>query len=424
MRRYGGLRVRLWWERAFWVIPTFGVLAGVLLASLTGRADVHVDALAEITPDSVRSILTAVGGGMVTFTGFVFSFVVLLLQFGSSQYSPRTVSYFLRARSTQDILAVFLCTATFSFLSLLTIHDGPRAKTPQLTVLVGVALLLASLLAFITLLHSVGARVRVDAVLARLGQAARVELGHRWRQREENSEGVEVGVPLDDDRPCTLVRHQGPTGQVVAVELRRLLRVARRGGGRIELLVRVGDAVSRGTPVMQVHGPVPTRGLESTVVVDVERSLRYDPLYALRLLVDVALRGLSPAVNDPTTAVRALDEIEDVLREAATLELGPRAVAAGSGVVVIRRPKWSDVVELALLEISIYGRGQPQVSRRLTAMLEDLEADVDEQRGQALRAVGARLDGLVRETVHPDLVDVALTADRQGLGGTRRETQG
>jgi len=423
MRRYGGLRVRLWWERAFWVIPTIGVLAGIGLAWLTGHGDVHLDALDDITADSVRSILTAVGGGMVTFTGFVFSFVVLLLQFGSSQYSPRTVSYFLRARTTQVILAIFLGTATFSFLSLLTIHDGPRAKTPQLTVLVGVALLLASLLAFITLLHSVGARVRVDAVLARLGHAARAELGHRWRKREENSEGVEIGVPHDDDRPCVLVRHRGPTGQVVAVELRRLLRAARRSGGRVELLVRVGDAVSRGTPVMQVHGPVPTRGLETTVVVDVERSLRYDPLYALRLLVDVALRGLSPAVNDPTTAVRSLDEIEDVLREAATLELGPRAVAAGSGVVVIRRPTWADVVDLALVEIVIYGRGQPQVSRRVTAMIDDLVDDVDDARADALHAVGERLDALVRATVHDDLVELSLTPDRQGLGGTREDDE-
>jgi len=422
MRRYGGLRVRLWWERAFWVIPTLGVLAGILLAWLTGHADVHVDALDDISADSVSSILTAVGGGMVTFTGFVFSFVVLLLQFGSSQYSPRTVSYFLRARTTQVILAVFLATATFSFLSLLTVHDGPRAKTPQMTVLVGVALLLASLLAFITLLHSVGARVRVDAVLSRLGKAARVELGNRWRHREENSEGVEVGVP-DDDEPGVLVRHRGSTGQVVAVELRRLLRAARRRGGRIEVLVRVGDSVSRGTPVLEVHGGVPTRGLESTVVVDVERSLRYDPLYALRLLVDVALRGLSPAVNDPTTAVRSLDEIEDVLREAATLELGPRAVAAGAGVVVIRRPTWADVVDLALVEIVIYGRGQPQVSRRVTAMIDDLIDDVDDSRAEALRAVGERLDALVRATVHDDLVELSLTPDRQGMGGTRQEDE-
>lgn len=143
------------------------------------------------------------------------------------------------------------------------------------------------------------------------------------------------------------------------------------------------------------------------------------PLYALRLVVDVALRALSPAVNDPTTAVRALDEVEDVLRTAARLRLGAIRVEGGHGAVVLPGATWADVVDLALTEVLHCGLGAPQVTRRLSALLGDLLADLPETTHPPLLRHQQRLTAEVtRAQPEQDLV-FWLTGDRQGIGGSR-----
>lgn len=430
MNRLGLARLELWWERAFWVIPLLGVGFGVWLNSVVSAFDDWVDTIAGATPSemstaSALSLLAAIGGGMITFTGFVFSFVVLLLQFGSSQYSPRTVSHFLRARSTQVILAIFLATVTFSFLSLLDVGSSGRDQfVPSLTILVALGLLLASLTAFIALLHSVGGRMRVDAVLSAVGRLARRQLQQRGKGLVGmGAHGVEGAISWPAEPVVVRSSH---VGQVIAVDLRTLRAVAKKHQLRIALRVQIGDAVTVGSPLMwvwpakeSVPGRWASSRMQGAVIVDQERSLRHDPYYSLRLLVDVGVRALSAAVNDPTTAVRALDEIEGVLRVAAQQQRGDQRIAAGTGEVIVRIPSWSDVVLLGLLEIMTFGIEQPQVTRRLTVLLDDLIADVPPDRREALEEMRAELIQRVEAAAgDSQAARVALHGDRQGLGGT------
>lgn len=282
-------------------------------------------------------------------------------------------------------------------------------------------LLFASLVAFIVLLHSVGSRVRVDAVLSALGGRAR----RLFARRLAAPAGVELQAQDSTPADAQLVR-SNRAGQTVAIDARAVLAIARRHHLLVALLIQVGDAVTVGTPVVRVSAetPVPPRVLQAlgwTVVVDRERSLRHDPFYSLRLLVDVAVRALSPGVNDPTTAVRALDEIEGVLRVIGGLGLGTRRIADDGSEVVLRAPTWADVVDLALLEVVLCGFNQPQVSRRITALVADLVHDLPDERDAALLAIQRQLVALVESAwASPDLVRTALSPDRQGLGGTVR----
>lgn len=194
----------------------------------------------------------------------------------------------------------------------------------------------------------------------------------------------------------------------------------------ITLLIQVGDSVTMRSPLMRVQGEGGTSSrrrlslaLRRGVIVDKERSLRYDPFYALRLLADVAIRALSPGINDPTTAVRALDEIEGVLRVAAAQPLGTRRLREGRAEVVIRAPAWPDVVTLALLEVILCGSGQPQVTRRLVALVDDLVSDLSDARDAPLLELRAEL--LARIDAHElgeHFTGIAKRGDRQGLGGT------
>lgn len=421
-------RARLWWARATWVIPVLGVFAGVLLfLAVTFYDDVVFLVQGgdkSLSAGAATTILAAIGGGMVTFTGFVFSFVLLIVQFGSTAYSPRTVTHFLRGRAVQWILALFLATITFSFLSVLDVGSlGREDFVPTTAVSLSVGLLVASLLGFIALLHSIGSRIRVDAVLTDIGRGARNQLVRRVaaapRGGQVAPEPSSADGPEEQAGPSVVADYHGRSGQVVAIDATRLARLARRHACGIQVIPRVGDAITTGTPAARVVGAERAldREISGAFVVDVERSLWHDPLYALRLLVDVAIRALSPAVNDPTTAVRALDEIEGVLRAAGSRQLGSTRIEVPPGSLVLAGPSWDDLVDLALLEIFESGRGQVQISRRLTALLDDLIPDVDQSRGRILAEYRLQLDAEVTGMTGRAR-SIALQGDRQGLGGS------
>jgi uncharacterized membrane protein len=160
-----------------------------------------------------------------------------------------------------------------------------------------------------------------------------------------------------------------------------------------------------------------------------ERTIDQDPAFALRILVDVAIRALSPAVNDPTTAVQVLDYIEDLLLVVGRLELnglGELRDGAGRPRVVIPVRRWEDYLELGVTEIREYGATSVQVARRLRALLEALLAEAAPAHRAAVEAELSRLDASVAESF-PAGADRSLASqsDRQGIGGpSRLRTQG
>jgi uncharacterized membrane protein len=154
-----------------------------------------------------------------------------------------------------------------------------------------------------------------------------------------------------------------------------------------------------------------------------ERTFDQDPKYAIRLLVDIAIRALSPAINDPTTAVQALDQIGDLLFRLGRRRLEASAFRDGDGHVrlVMRLPTWDDFLMLAFNEIRSYGADSVQVMRRMRALISDLIAVVPDERRPALEHWQQRL--LTTIAGHfPDPEDRADASaeDRQGLGVPRR----
>lgn len=402
-----------------------GLIAGWLLVTLIEFADEVAEALigpqVAISTGAATAVLAAVGGGMITFSGFVFSFAILIVQFGSSAYSPRMVSYFLRRRSTQWILAVYLATIAYCFVGLISVgSQGREEYVPRITVTVSLFLLVLCLVGFIGLMYVTGSQIRVDFVLASLGRQARSRLARRIPADLHARQTPEQAAPSEPDE-LVQVDYAGRYGQVVAIDTGRLARIAHARGITLVLQVRVGDSASDGTPVARVDGHADQLGptISRCLVVDDERSLIHDPLYALRLLVDIAIRALSPAVNDPTTAARALDEVEGVLRSAAHRPLGSIRLALHPGVLVMSTATWDELVDLALLEIAEFGVGQVQVTRRMIALLDDLIPDVPAERQDVLRRHRESLVLAVgRQPLSQRAMEVALRPDRQGLGGS------
>jgi len=190
----------------------------------------------------------------------------------------------------------------------------------------------------------------------------------------------------------------------------------------------VGDTLSDDTLLMNVRGaraPIPDAQLLATIGLDRQRTFEQDPQYALRLLVDIAIKALSPAINDPTTAVQAIDQIEDILRRLAKkeLEAGYTADASGALRVIFPMPTWEDYLRLSFDEIRQFGTGSVQVMRRLRSALSSITdaAAYDKTRAAILRAYLKQLDaGISRSQLDAEDRLVASQEDRQGLGLSRK----
>jgi uncharacterized membrane protein len=210
---------------------------------------------------------------------------------------------------------------------------------------------------------------------------------------------------------------------VLGCDIAGLVAEARRRDTRLELVPAIGDFVPTGAPLFRLETGVPVdeQRLRDAVALGWERTLTQDPMFAFRILVDIAIKALSPAINDPTSAIIAIDQLHALLRLVGgrRLDVGQYRDSGGSVRLSLERPAWEDYVSLAVDEIRHYGKDSVQVARRLRAMLEDLLAIVpDERRG----AVHEELRLLARtvERAFPDVEDRnrASVADGQGLGSS------
>jgi uncharacterized membrane protein len=228
----------------------------------------------------------------------------------------------------------------------------------------------------------------------------------------------------DDELPpvTQVLVHRGGPAAIQALDVRGFVELAARQKAIFAMAFAVGDTVVDGMPLLRVHGcerTLPERSLRRLVQLGAERTFDQDPKYAIRLLVDVAIKALSPAINDPTTAVQALDQVEDLL-----MRLGRRSLSAGRARdsrgnlrLVFPVPSWEDFLVLAFDEIRFYGASSIQVMRRMRALLQDLTEHVPDARRAALQQYLERVDKGIRRTFEDvdDRKD-ALEEDRQGLG--------
>ena len=210
------------------------------------------------------------------------------------------------------------------------------------------------------------------------------------------------------------------------MDLATLVAEARRCGGVVEFLPQVGDFVAMGEPLLALYGGaanIDDRLMRATVAFGPERTLEQDPMFALRILVDIGLKALSPAINDPTTGVLALDQVHRLLKATGRRRLRGEQVADADGVtrVIYRTPNWEDYVRVAFTEIRACGANNMQIARRLRAMLDNLFASLPKHRHPPLHDEQQRLDQQL-EVMYPIAAELALARipDSQGLGGSSR----
>lgn len=237
-----------------------------------------------------------------------------------------------------------------------------------------------------------------------------------------------VAAPQDAGPVERTVPHRGTSGIVLAVNLPLLIAEAVKVNGVIEFAPRVGDFVGAAEPLFHLRGGAKSINddtLRECVILGTERTMEQDPLFGVRILVDIAIKALSAAINDPTTAVLSIDQLQRVLRRAGRRNLRTDSVpgADGSLRVIFRTPDWDDFVHLAFVEIRSYGASNVQIARRLRAMIVNLANTLPAERLAALSLELDLLDRMLeKHYLLPEDLALARIPDSQGLGGSTDTT--
>jgi uncharacterized membrane protein len=371
------------------------------------------------TPDGARAILGTLAGSMLTFIVFVLSATLIVVQLASGQLTPRVIALVLATRGVKIALATLTFTYTYTLAALGRVEE----RVPHLHVSIAVILNLVCIIVFFVFVQQLSGGLRPASLflyVAKRGREVIEQVYPLAYDPRETEAGTTGSLPL---RSASLVAFEGHSGVVMAFSTESLLRLAREADAIFELLPQVGDSVAQGDPLFRVFGgrtisPIALRGC---VAVGTERTLDQDPRFAFRILVDIANKALSPAINDPTTAVLALDQIDNLLHCLGQRRLDEGLARDGDGKlrVVYGTPDWPDYVTMAVSEIRQYGEGSLQVARRLRAMLEHLIATLPDSRRPPLEQELLLLGNAVARRF-PDEADRkrAAIADHQGVGGS------
>ena len=356
--------------------------------------------------DAARTVLSAIATSLVTVTSLTFSLTVVTLQLASTQYSPRVLRTFARDRFVHVALAVLLGTFTYALTVLRSVSDAlstQRSFVPQLSVTLGYLLALASVLVLVVFLAHLAQKVRVETILRDVHSEAMTTIRHVGKASPARDPDEDAPAPPDDASPLCA----RSSGVLVGFDDTPLLEAAVGADAVILLDVVVGDSLVEGTPVGRAWrrgdgrsapalDPDALDDLESALArglqTGFERTSAQDLAFGLRQVVDVAVKALSPGINDPTTAVQALSHASALVRELAVLDLGPHMRRDDDDEirVVVPRPGFDALLALAVTQPRRYGAAEPAVLGRLLMLLREVAWASERPDHQA--AVAAQLD--------------------------------
>lgn len=339
-----------------------------------------------ISSPSALALLTAIGTGMLAFTGVVLSLMLVALQFGASVYGPWLVGALQRSSLVARALGVFTGTFLYAALAIPSVDLAGAQGVNALVVWVSFAWLLASTGMLLRLVPALQ-RMSIVAVLDELGRRGREAIGAVYRPGVDEAGASTAAASTS---PTQVIRHLGAPAFLLAVDERALVQVARASKTVLHIPRAIGERIQAGDPLATFpggDGSIAEDRVRRAIVLGSGPLLLGNPHYALRLLVDIAIRGLSPAINDPTTAVHALDQIEGLLRLLAGSRLDDGEVRDSDGTLrlVLAMHRWEDLLGLALTEIQHFGRNSPQIQARLNVLLHGLAEQAPEARRPAIQ---------------------------------------
>ena len=414
------VRRRVLWDDlagALWVLPTISVLVFLAAGMLLSRVSIsdHSPLAFQGSADDARNVLIVVSTTMITVTGLVFALTIVALQIASGQYSPRLLRNFMRDRGTQVVLSVFVGAFAYSTAGLWTVgvqRAGEQAFVPRLAVSGSLALALASVGVLIYFIHHLARSIQIDTIMSQIQHETHQVIDDVYPQAASDLEPEEH---CPDPPAHALVLPAPPSGDLQAIQPALLVEVATRHDLVVRLAKRVGDHVVAGTPIAWAwhrssdQPPPPPALLEAAaanaVHIGFERTMVQDVLFGLRRLVDIANRALSPAINDPYTAIQAVHHLSVLMCVLAGRRLGDWLCHDGQGTlrVAIPLPDFAEYLVRSTAQIRRFGAAEPALTRSLIQLLRDVGTSTvsDERRAACAHHLWLVLEDAKRETAQP-----------------------
>jgi uncharacterized membrane protein len=410
---------------SLWIVPIFaGVLAqifGAIIFALDGTLGWGG---MRFGPEGARAINDTVITLALSFIVFTFGSLLVAIQVASGQYTPRIIATtLLRDNVIRYTTGLFV----FALIFAIKAKNETYEFVPQLVTLCTGAVGFVCLASFLFLIDYAARLLRPVSLVARVGRDGLQVLESVYPEMLASEPSAPPSAPTTGPIARTL-SHEGHSAIVLAVDVPRLVAEAEKARGVIEFAPQVGDFVGVDEPLFHLHGDaaaIDDAVLRDCVIFGTERTMEQDPLFAFRILVDIAIKALSAAINDPTTAVLAIDQLHRILRSAGRRNLRTDNILSSTGTlrVIFRTPNWTDFVKLAFTEIRFCGAGNVQIARRLRAMLLNLANTLPARRRAVLHQELELLDRMLEKLYGlPEGLALARVPDAQGLGGSTDTT--
>jgi len=332
-------------------------------------------------PQVAQVILAAIAASMMTVVSIVFAILLMTLTLASMQFSPRIIVSFARDRVTQGTLGIFLGTFSYCVAALPAARSVPQPFAPVLTVVGAMLLALACVAWLLFFIHHISQAISVNHIVDKIAGETEVIIDEAMPEPRRPSRMPPPPVPEATEREAVVP--SDVSGYVRFIDIGRLVVLARSYGVSLRVLRRVGHFVPAGAPLLMVSKGErlsPTRGAELRGTFDLgpTRTLQQDIEFGILQIVDIALRAISPAVNDPSTAINCVDQLSRILIRFASREEPPSLLYDPPGTLRVSMP-WPDLdrlVDAAFDQIRLYARADIAVSLRMLRALGDLAGTI------------------------------------------------
>jgi uncharacterized membrane protein len=434
---------------SLWIVPVGALFAEIVLKRLSERLggwmvnqgfyDLKTGFYA-LSSTEAHAYLDRIFTLSLSCLVFTFGSLLVAIQVAGGQYTPRIIATtLLRDKVIRRIVGLLVVTLLWANRTMVQL--GNQADVPQFQVFLAAVLGLSSLIAFIVLIDYSAKLLRPVTLVRRVAEQGLeviqsvypdptrdVAVPPRKRNLEFLSRGSRRAAlhkqpDIKRGAPDRTIYHSGKSGIILAVNLKGLVAEAQRADSIIEFVPQVGDFIAVGEPLFYLYGnagAVDDHTLLALIALGSERTMEQDPMFSFRIEVDIALKALSPAINDPTTAVLAIDQLHRLLRLVGERSLYGHEItdSAGKPRVVFRTPNWEDYVHISFTEIRRCGAGSIQIARRLRAMVINLTQTLPGHRHSALHEELDLLDrAIAQHLTLPEDLAMARIPDSQGLGG-------
>jgi uncharacterized membrane protein len=410
-------------KSSLWLVPFIALLLYILAIRTVYLLEPWLASI-ELWPwgvEGTQRLLETIITMTLTFVVFTFGSLLVAIQIAGGQLTPRIIATtLLNDNAIRFTVGLFTFTLLFATGALVRLEAAIPQAIVEITGLLG----FLSIATFLYLIDYAARLLRPVSIILRVSEEGHAVIKDVYPAMAKAEADTALTHLLPGTEPDKVILYRGRPGIIVAINKSALLMQAEKTRSVVELVPRIGDFVASGEPLFRLYGILSPEEdvLKSLIAFGPERTLEQDATFAFRIIVDIAIKALSQAINDPTTAVLAIDQLQRLLCFVGRRDLGGAKIFDRTGElrVICRMPDWDDFVKLTFSEIRLYGAGNFQIARRLRAVLEHGLQVLPDFRRHALETEMALLDRRLAEVYDfPEDLELARIADTQGLGGSK-----